>query len=154
MKKYKIIFTVGIALLVSYHLVWFSIYYLKYSPYTENIPKTENGKYVLQENDYYFSVKKPSYLTLTGNLAVMNEKENLSLIIWPLLTGGYEYGLQILDDDGVQYSVMIDSDSNYLVDDSSGDLNETHMNKLIETKRAEIEEIMSEANGYGIFNFV
>lgn len=145
MKKYKKTWFVLVGLIILYNLSWLGVYYLKYDPYTEDIPKTENGKYILKDNGYHFSVKKPSYLSFTGNLAVTNNKDDLSLIVWPLLTGGYEYGLQILGPDNTYYSVMIDNKLNYLDEKDIEPVDKDRINELLKENKSEIKKIMSEA---------
>lgn len=146
MKKYKKILIIFVSLILLYNLAWVGVFYLKYTPYTENIPKRENGIYLLSERGYHYSVKKPSYLSFTGNLAITNDEDDLSLIIWPLLTGGYEYGLQILGENNNFYSVMVDSDMNYLDDENSESMDKDLVNSLINKRAVEIEALKSEVN--------
>jgi DNA modification methylase len=72
------------------------------------------------ENDadgFSYSVKYPDYLEFTGNLSIASpstDEENPytdSLIIWPLLKGGYEYGVILYTDD-TQYQIYIDKNGN------------------------------------------
>jgi len=144
MKTYRRVILVIVFLIATYHLAWLGVYYIKYNPYTENIPQTESGVYLLSKDGYHYSVKKPSYLSFTGNLAITNEKDDLSLIIWPLLTGGYEYGLQILGDNNTFYSFVVDSELNYLSDKNSETMDKELMKNLKEERKREIEELISE----------
>lgn len=68
-----------------------------------------------------YTVKYPDYLSLTGNLAVgfPGTDENPftdGLIIWPKVSGGYEYGviLSSRESDGNGYMFYIDTQGNAL----------------------------------------
>ncbi|MBA4538844.1 hypothetical protein H1Z61_17380 [Bacillus aquiflavi] len=146
MKKYKKIIVALTILIVLYNISWFSVYFFKYHSYTKNFPITENGKYLLEKDGYYFSVKKPDYLSYTGNLAITNKTNDLSIIIWPLLTKGYEYGLQMTSDDQTIYHIIVDSDLKYVDDKNSKFIDKTVANKIIKDNKTEIEAMVSKAH--------
>ncbi|UAC48328.1 hypothetical protein K6959_17700 [Bacillus aquiflavi] len=100
----------------------------------------------MEKDGYYFSVKKPDYLSYTGNLAITNKTNDLSIIIWPLLTKGYEYGLQMTSDDQTIYHIIVDSDLKYVDDKNSKFIDKTVANKIIKDNKTEIEAMVSKAH--------
>lgn len=145
MKLKKVFWTIVILILL-YHISWFGVSIFKYNNYTEGFQVTENGKYLRSENGYHLSVKKPSYLSYTGNLAITNDKDDLSIIIWPLLNGDYEYGLQILDtESGVTYNIRVDSKLNYLNKENSSEMDKNKVVKLIDQRKPEIKKMLKTA---------
>ena len=54
----------------------------KYNKFVEAVPKNEHGlRFIVKEDGYMYSVKKPDYLHYTGNLAVANNEKGELLII-------------------------------------------------------------------------
>src|SRR5699024_8822824 len=94
-KRTKISLSIILGIFVIVNLFWLSFYFIKYGSYTKSIPKHESGTYLLVTDQYDLSVKKPSYLSFTGNLAITNKEDDLSLLIWPTVGKNEEIGLQI-----------------------------------------------------------
>lgn len=109
---YRIVFVI-VLVFVLLNIAWM-LNYLTYSKYTEGyekIPKT----FIKKVGAYTLTVKKPNYLSFTGNYAISTE--DLSYIIWPKLLkdGEYEHGLTIYDtsiDHG--YMFYVDSELSYI----------------------------------------
>lgn len=111
-KKLYIIITVIILLFGVYNLIWYYVTQSKYDNFSERMDEfVKNRSYVLNPGDgYLYNVKYPDYLTFTGNLGVSDEKNEISLIIWPsLFNGENEYGVRIIDEDE-SYEIMVDKD--------------------------------------------
>lgn len=105
MKKKLVIFLVVLGVLVlGYNAVWL-INLQKYVKLGHKIGYSEYyGAYAIEKDGYVFSVKKPRYLSFTGNLAVAekrhytqnkSEYEYTDLLVWPNFTGGYTIGVRI-----------------------------------------------------------
>lgn len=107
---------IGIALLcfVVWSLSWFVYVKTRYSPFLENIPKNIFGTHhIVDSEGYNFNVQKPAFLFFTGNLGSVAPDDAVSLIIWPKVLGGYEYGVRIHDESG-GYEIMVDANGNAL----------------------------------------
>ena len=136
----KTIIIILIAIFTVYNLSWFSITTVKYNRYVKVIPKNKWGLHFIEKEDgYMYSVKKPSYLDFTGNLGVVNNKKGNSLIIWPLISGGYKYGVR-LQKDGRAYEIYVDENMEPILKDDS-----TEVQKLKEYK-TELEVLFTKAN--------
>lgn len=113
-KKTKIIIIICvsvIALFGLYNFIWYKWKCNKYEQYTEGMEEfVENMSYIYTSDDSYdYNVKLPEYLTYTGNLCVAVPGGRCALIIWPKVTDGYTYGVQI-EKDGMIYSIMLNDD--------------------------------------------
>lgn len=134
----KIICTLVI-LLVCYNLFWLGWRYFKYTSYTERLEVfIEHLSYVYtDEEGYLYNVKLPDYLTYTGNLCVSVPGGESALLIWPKVSGGYEYGVQ-LDLNGEVYSIMLQDD--FMARDSQFD-------DIINAHSEVIQELYGRAEG-------
>jgi len=125
--KRKILKIVLIILIVfaAYNAVWFTWSHIKYRKLTDGMEQAEvsnfiTPRYIYTDDDHYdYLVKYPDYLTLAGNMSVglPSADENPftdALIIWPKITGKYELGVLLYDEDGTGYSVYINADGNAL----------------------------------------
>lgn len=117
MTRKKVIILTAIILLIGFiawNVSWYVYVSKKYTPLTEVVPKDKYGSHHIVDSDgYNFSVTKPMYLFFTGNLAVVAPDIAYTLIIWPEVFGGYEYGLRIQDANS-GYEIMVDEDGNAL----------------------------------------
>ncbi len=122
-KVLKIILAVVIVF-AAYNLVWFAWSHIKYGKLSSGMVENEfssflTPRYIYTDADQYdYLVKYPDYLTFTGNMSVgmPSTDENFftdSLIIWPTLSGKYNFGV-ILYEEGKGYQVYIDADGNAL----------------------------------------
>ena len=126
MKK-RILKIVLIAVIVFavFNAVWFAWSHITYGELSEGMEAAEfntlfDKRYFYSDADRYdYSVKYPGYLSFTGNMSVGipttgDNPFTDALIIWPKLTGGYELGALLYDEDGTGYSVYIDEKGNAL----------------------------------------
>lgn len=119
---------------------WFLITTIKYNKFVKVLPKVKYGSYGTKKEDgYNYSVKKPGYLHYTGNLAVSNSEKGELLIIWPLISGGYNYGIR-LQKDGIAYEIYVDENMKPI------DKADTHSAQNIEEHKAGVEALLSRAN--------
>lgn len=122
-KALKIILAAVIAFAV-YNIAWFAWSHIKYGKLSGGMEEMEISSFVTRRYSYTdaerfdYLVKYPDYLTFTGNLSVGMPvtDENIftdALIIWPTLSGKYNYGV-LLYEEGAEYTVYIDADGNAL----------------------------------------
>ncbi|AKL95823.1 hypothetical protein CACET_c23770 [Clostridium aceticum] len=100
----------------AYNLIWYQITYSKYDKFSKDMEPVFKGmlaqvyystSYHCREDGYQYSVKYPDYLFYTGNLAISNDDDTCSIIIWPSFFGNTKYGVMIQDEqDG--YQIMVD----------------------------------------------
>jgi hypothetical protein len=133
----KVILVV-IGLFIVWNIAWYATISIKYAPFTDAVPKNEYEAHILEKDGYSFNVKKPDYLKLTGNLGVSKLESMDALIIWPLLFGGYEYGIR-LQDNGEIYEIYVDEKMNPI------DENDTVVKEQIEKNREKIEAMIAKA---------
>lgn len=125
MKKYLKIILIMICVFAALNLVWFGWRHTVYSKYINGMEETFQSTVLIpryatkSEDGFDYNVKFPDYLSVTGNLAVgfpgtEDDPFTDSLIIWPKLFGGYEYGviLSSLEEDDSGYMFYIDSQGN------------------------------------------
>lgn len=105
------ILTFIVILFIFWNLIWLLITTFKYHHFVEVIPKNKWGLHMKKEDGYLYSVKKPDYLSFTGNLAISTKDNQELLLIWPLVSGGYEYGFK-LQKDGDAFEIYIDDKLN------------------------------------------
>lgn len=123
-----------------WNLSWFCITTIKYNKFVKVIPKNKWGLHFIEKEDgYLYNVKKPSYLSFTGNLGVSNKEKGEILIIWPLISGGYEYGFR-LQKDGVAYEIYVDENMEPI------DKNNSVATQNVKENKAELEKLFSKAN--------
>lgn len=70
----KISLLVIISIILLYNISWFLITTIKYHPYVKVVPKNAYGYNGLTKDGYCYNVKKPDYLSFTGNLGVASQK--------------------------------------------------------------------------------
>ncbi|MBU3192281.1 hypothetical protein [Clostridium bowmanii] len=136
----KRIFICIILVFVGLNACWFFITTIKYKEFVKVLPKVRNGSYGMKKEDgYNYNVKKPGYLHYTGNLAVSNDTKGELLIIWPLISGGYNYGIR-LQEDGKAYEIYVDENMNPI------DKSDTYSVQNIKDHKAGVESLLSKAN--------
>ena len=129
-----------VSITVVLNLGWFLMTTYKYAKFVEAVPKNKWGLYfVVKEDGYMYSVKKPDYLTFTGNLAVADNKKMEALFIWPLMSGGYEYGYR-RQDNGAAYEIYVDENMEPIHKDDMVEV------QKIKEHKAELEALFSKAN--------
>lgn len=136
----KRILIVIISVFAVLNISWFLITTIKYNKFVKDLPKVKGNSYGIKKEDgYNYSVKKPGYLHYTGNLAVSNSKKGELLIIWPLISGGYNYGIRI-QEDGEAYEIYVDKNMKPI------DTDDTYAVQNIKKHKAGVEELLSKAN--------
>lgn len=138
--KRKKIFLLIILSFVILNLSWFLITTIKYNKFIKAVPKNKHDIYFLQDDDgYCYSVKKPNYLHYTGNLAVTNYEKGEHLIIWPLMSGGYKYGIR-LEEDGRMFEAYVDENMNPIHKDDENSV------QVIKEHKDQLDNLFSKAN--------
>lgn len=135
-KKIKLAVITLVTLFGVWNLLWYTIVYSKYNNYAASFPKSRLTSYVITEGNLTYSVKKPNYLRLTGNLGIVDTKEGLGLIIWPKIKGGYKYGV-IVNDGKQQYQITLDSD--FTAEDKD-------QQAIVDKNRIRIDNVIQKAN--------
>lgn len=125
------------------NITWFAFVHNVYQPFMDAVGCNEYGEYtVIGEDNYRYSVFKPTYLSFTSNLSIgenkaLNESEEMPcrLLIWPKFFGGYEYG--------VSFSVLVDDAENdeELAFRTYGFMLDENMNPLEELEDEELKII-------------
>ncbi|MDW7617788.1 hypothetical protein SC499_24720 [Peribacillus simplex] len=143
MKKVNIktILILIISIFAVLNLSWFLVTTFKYDGFVEPIPKNKWGLHFIKKDNYVYSVKKPDYLYYTGNLAVDNTEKQTSLLIWPLISGGYKYGFR-LQEEGEAYEIYVDKN----MEPTNKDKGDPDAVQKVEEHKAELEELFSKAN--------
>lgn len=113
------------------------------------------GRYFTEDSEgYRYAVFAPDYLSLVGNLTVGNnvwgdktEENSCSLIIWPLFTGGYEFGVSIYvpieKEDGYVYDSY-----EFLLDVKGNNLSKTlsqNETEMLEKNKELIQKVYKKA---------
>lgn len=135
----KKVIIVIVSIFAIWNLFWFLTTSVKYNKITEVIPKNEYDVHIKEEDGYLYNVKKPGYLSFTGNLGVAKAESMDGLVIWPLLFGGYEYGIR-LQSDGEVYEVYVDENMNPISKDDAVAVQQ------LEKRKVDIEKMISKAN--------
>lgn len=131
---------------IVWNVSWYVYVSKKYTPFTKVVPKDRYGSHHIVDSDgYNFSVSKPMYLFFTGNLAVVSPDATYTLIIWPEVFGGYEYGLRVQDESG-GYEIMVDAKGNALRIDGQSDREFEQTVAVIENNKDNIQTIFEKVH--------
>lgn len=133
----RITITAIVISIVLLNVFWLLYRECRYRPFVENIPK-QHDTYITSADGYTYSVNKPRYLKFNGNLALINNESNLTLIVWPVFPTGYKYAVML-----EHYTVEIDSEANPV--NPSDKINDSVVSELSKNKEA-IEELFYAAN--------
>lgn len=98
------------------------------------------GGHIIKKDGYVYDVIKLDYLSFTSNFNVADEEDKLVLIIWPQITGGFEYGLLISDNYDERHSIYVDEKGQVL---DQTDLNAV---QVVEEFSDEVENLFVKAN--------
>ena len=130
-----------------YNVLWFMNYkayekfiddeYIK-SPYSSTSFSKRLG-----ESTY--TVKKPAYLQLTGNIAIDNVDSSVSIIIWPsfMLKSIKDYGLMLYDTEKDRgYMFYVDENMNYDTKNRTGipEDSESNAKDLLNRLQGEVDK--------------
>lgn len=107
-KLWRVLTLFAISIFAILNISWFLITYYKYEPYIDAVPKNDYGFHGFTDKDgYSYNVKKPGYLSYTGNLGITDKNNELALIIWPKIFGKNKYGLRIQKENEA-YEIYVD----------------------------------------------
>lgn len=142
-RKLKLLILILIAVFILWNAVWY-MNYSTYAKFTSGYLKSPVN-YVKSGDHFTYTVDPPSYLRLTGNFAITNNKE-LSLIIWPSLfmKGKAKYGIGIEDEStDLIYRFYVDEELNYI---HVSEMNyakdeEIYVEKLLDEHRSSLLEM-------------
>lgn len=134
----KIVLIAG-SVFILWNIAWFFVINASYQKYTEPVPKL-HGVNIKEDDGYVYLVKKPEYLRLTGNLGISKKDSLDGLIIWPLLDGGYEYGIRLQKGNGEIYEILIDKSLNPINKADAVAM------KVLEENKKQVHELASRAN--------
>ncbi len=132
----KIIILIVIFLIIN--LSWYLVVNMKYHKFVEVVPVNNFGNHIHREDGYLYSVRKPDYLRLQGNLFISKD-DVMSLNIFPLIFGGYEYHFSI-NDEGKSYEFYLNRYFEPINNDGYSQSNE------VKQFKNELEELLTKAN--------
>ena len=136
-----------LSLFILLNAVWVIWRTVKYGAYCKGMEKNEFATWIVPRykhtdaDGYDYGVKYPEYLSFTGNLSVgaPAEGDDLftdGLIIWPKASGGYEYGVMIMEGNrGLQIYIHADGSAVYPKDSETVAHNQEKIAALL--RRAE-----------------
>lgn len=150
-KKHKFISLLVLSIVV-YNTVW-GINYYNFKTTKEGYKKNVKT-YSKKIDNYSVSYYKPEYLQFTGNYAISNYGDTLSIILWPpnIFEKDTSYGLRIYDNNEKHgYMFYVDKDLNYLpnniLDDFDGEkakklliVNNDELFRMLNVLEAEVQE--------------
>lgn len=138
--KWLIILLAALLLFGIWNLVWYLSIQSRYNSFEKVLTLHESGSYyIVDEEGYTYSVNHPDYLRLTGNLGISNLKKGEALIIWPLATGGYEFGFR-LQKDGSAFEIYVDENMNPV------DKNDAKVVQLVNEHKDVLDKLYAKAN--------
>lgn len=123
MRKHRVVKLFGIVagiIFLLINLLW-GMNYIAYQKYILNSPEDPslfqiNTSYCSEKDGITYTVKKPNYLTRTGNLASVSADGNISILVWPsyLCLDIDSYGVMIYDPDIKHgYMFYVDEEMNF-----------------------------------------
>lgn len=137
----------GIVFVLLWNVIW-AANYLKYRQKGEGYENYQN-KFSNVKDGYSYTVKCPDLFSFTGNYAVTNEDNTITLIVWPklFLKGAFEeykMGLQIYDNEMSHgYMFYIDSNLAYIRNENNPFTPEEEetIERLLEKRQEGLREI-------------
>lgn len=88
-----------ILLFAAYNVFWFVKVYQPYDAYADEMQVfTARQSYHFEEGDFVYNVKRPGYLSYTGNLGISYMDDSVALLIWPGKEETETYGIMLPDD--------------------------------------------------------
>ena len=151
--KKKLILSILLILVIAV-LLWSLIWYVNYQRYNEYITVDYNKYgdcYVKKNEKEYYTVSCPAFGTLTGNYAVSNSENTITLIIWPDYIGevSYTYGMEILNKETkFGYRFYVNEEMQYVESDVSNfsEREKKEIYKFLNGNRTEILYLFSKAS--------
>lgn len=154
MRKKKFIFAVIAVILLGF-AIWNVLWLVHYNRYKQlrNKMETENvaggTSYVVNKNDYLFSLEMPTYLHFNGNLAADktvpgSEKSEITMLGWLNIFSDDEYGVILYSDDGSMYQINMDKNGNPIFNKDTEQSDIDEMTALVEDNRQIISEVYAE----------
>ncbi|OAB40798.1 hypothetical protein [Paenibacillus glacialis] len=140
-QRVRIFIIVGLILVLlfgAWNVAWLITTNNRYDGFLKAVPKSEFGIHVIKKDGYVYGVSRPGYLSFTGNLAINNSDEGNSLIIWPLIKGGYEYGIRI-QQEGKVYEIFLNEHLKPADNDDT-------KNQIFQQLKPEIDMLFEKAN--------
>ncbi|MGG4142392.1 hypothetical protein ABEW34_04605 [Paenibacillus algorifonticola] len=122
-----------------YNLIWLLLIQIRYHDFIEATPKSIAGSYITTKDGDVYNLKIPDYLHFTGNLGIVSEGREESLIVWPKIFGGYDYGI-ILNKDGQTYEIYVNEKMELI------DKEDENSQKLLKDNKAAVDELISKAD--------
>lgn len=148
MKKKRIYIVVIVVIVMVINILWF-LNNSMYNSYKKGFEKFKTC-YNMSTDEYDFTVKKPDYLSFTGNLAIANKKDTVSIIIWPgvFMKQPFEYGVMIYDE--VQqhgYMIYVDENMNFLESEKNqiSPEQKADANKVLKKNKHELIKLLNQA---------
>lgn len=149
-KIFIIIFSIIIFASILYTTVW-AVNYKSYDRFIgEGLTKLSYSpnSFVDRSSSIIYGVKKPAFLSFTGNLTCVGEDGILTILIWPsfMSKDTSEIGLMITDDENkISYMIYVNENMEYHTEANKEigytEIEEVEMKKLISEHRDEINQL-------------
>lgn len=120
-------------LFMAYNIVWYLFSYSKYGEYEKDFKEIADSgvKIYVDDEEYQYSVKKPSYLSWVGNLAITDNKLQNSLIIWLDPSGADTTSGVILEDKNNEVIQIEMKDKKTAVDKRNQKIVDSYSNEIL-----------------------
>ena len=143
-KVIKILVTI-LLIFSAYSLLW-CINSMFYEKPTQEYEKFDGYYVKTDENGFSYTLSKPGYLSFTGNYAITNSDDTLSILVWPhnLFNKNDIYGIQIYNDINQHgYMFYVDKKLQYTANSlnkfSKDEINE--INELLKLNAIELNKM-------------
>ncbi len=147
-----ILCSVLVGVFAIWNIAWFAFVNSVYKPLADKISVDNLGYHsMVADDNYRYSVFMPSYLSFTSNLSVhentpineQSDSHSVSLIIWPKLFGGYEYGVSLTVPKSEGKDELSFSSYNFMFDEHMNPLDELneYEKEVLEEYKDEIKEL-------------
>lgn len=137
------IFLLIILIFAVINILWYGNYNQYKELITDNFTKVDKAYTWENDYNYVFTVAKPPYLRYSGNVAITNEDDTVSILIWPekFKPGEYEIGLQLYDEKTeAGYMFVVDKKMQYR-DDPANDFSESQRTEILELLKRDKQEL-------------
>jgi hypothetical protein len=135
----RYILLIIVLLFAVWNVSWYVMTSTKYNKFLEVIPENEWKLPFVKKDGYVYNVKKPAYLSFSGNLGISNDNKPEALIIWPQISGGYVFGFRV-EENGQAYEIYVNENMEVV------DTKDTIGTSKVEEYKPVLTELFKKAN--------